>query len=92
MTTSPRRLNSAENDENCQKWPKLTFKRPANHFFTNFKIPISDLKSAYQTASEKNKGSEVFRQKFRRGHPTVHLVANHPETKHVVGTCRENTE
>ena len=48
MTKSPRMLNSAQYDENCQNWPKLTFKRPATSLFrilktdTIFEIGVSN--------------------------------------------------
>ena len=69
---SLRMLNSAQYGENCQNWPKLTFRYPATAtFFPNFEKPKRILKSAYQTASEKNAGSEILRHKFKNGHPSV---------------------
>ena len=63
---SSRRLNSAQNDENCWNCPNFIFEYPATSFFLEIrKKSITYLKSTYlKTTSEENAGSESFWQKI----------------------------
>ena len=68
MTRSPRALNAAQYDENCQNWPKLAFKRPAMAiFFRILKTTDSIFEISISNCIRKNAGSRTLKQKAKKG-------------------------
>ena len=70
MTMLPRRLNSAQCDENCQKCPKLTFKRPATSIFVpNLEKNAQDIGNERTKLHRKNAGNETLIKNNNKGSP-----------------------
>ena len=70
MTRSPRTLNAAQYDGNCQNWPELTFKRPANPIFPRILKKTNDIfEISVSNYIRRNAGCKPLKQKVKKGSP-----------------------
>ena len=76
MTTSPRRLNAAQYDENFQNWPKWTFQWPVTANFSRILKKKTDtiFEISIPNCIRINVGSKSLKQKVKKGHHNVYVV------------------
>ena len=74
MTRSPRTLSYAQYDENCQNWPKLTFKWPATANFPRNMRNWYDIWNKRIKLHQRKSGERNFGTKnLKRGPPSVRV-------------------